>query len=159
MFESFKAWGLEVWKRRKGAGREEVDGIVERALITSASAGVAGSIAATVTTPVDVVKTRIMLKALEEEKKPGAKEVEGLEGVIKAREKLKREGRARGGGGFRGWKVGKEVWRSEGLKGLFRGGTLRAAWTAVGSGLYLGAYEGGRHWLERRRGEKGRDVF
>lgn len=50
-----------------------------------------------------------------------------------------------------GWAVGREVWRSEGMRGLFRGGALRSLWTAVGSGLYLGAYESGRRYLEERR--------
>ena len=34
-----------------------------------------------------------------------------------------------------------------GVKGLFRGGLLRAAWTALGSGLYLGVYESGKDYL------------
>lgn len=34
--------------------------------------------------------------------------------------------------------IGKEVFRTEGLKGLYRGGLLRSLWTAVGGGLYLG---------------------
>jgi solute carrier family 25 (mitochondrial S-adenosylmethionine transporter), member 26 len=43
-----------------------------------------------------------------------------------------------------------------GVKGLFRGGTLRAAWTALSSGLYLGVYESGRVWLgdQRRSAEE-----
>jgi solute carrier family 25 S-adenosylmethionine transporter 26 len=77
-----------------------------------------------------------------------------LEIVVKAREK------AKGQKDLSGWRIGKDVWRKEGLKGLFRGGLLRAVWTAMGSGLYLGVYEGGRHWLERRRGEdEDGDVF
>ncbi len=50
-----------------------------------------------------------------------------------------------------GWAVGKEILRTEGVKGLFRGGALRGAWTALGSGLYLGVYESGRRYLEGRR--------
>lgn len=47
--------------------------------------------------------------------------------------------------------VAREVFRENGVKGLFRGGSLRAAWTALGSGLYLGVYETGKGFLEERR--------
>ena len=47
--------------------------------------------------------------------------------------------------------IGREVWRTEGTRGLFRGGALRGVWTALGSGLYLGVYESGRSYLEDRR--------
>ena len=77
--------------------------------------------AAVVTTPVDVVKTRVMLRAGEE----------GRRGS--------------------GWAVEREVWAKEGVRGLWRGGALRGVWTAVGSGLYLGVYEVGRVWLGERR--------
>jgi solute carrier family 25 (mitochondrial S-adenosylmethionine transporter), member 26 len=151
MFERLKTYFLEIRKRRKD-GRE-VDGIMERAVITSASAGIAGSIAAVATTPIDVVKTRIMLQALQgkdsggKKGRSGADGIKGLEDIVKARDKAK-------GRKLSVWKVGMDVWKDEGMRGLFRGGLLRAVWTAVGSGLYLGAYESGRHWLERRRGNK-----
>ena len=57
---------------------------------------------------------------------------------------------ARGGRGG-GLAVGREILRTEGVKGLFRGGALRGVWTALGSGLYLGVYESGRRYLEERR--------
>jgi hypothetical protein len=43
--------------------------------------------------------------------------------------------------------VAYEVLNESGIKGLFRGATLRAAWTALGSGLYLAVYESGRVYL------------
>ena len=109
-----------------------------------------------VTTPVDVVKTRIMLAAGD-----GEGEAEG--------EKRRGEGGGKSGGKGNGlkdalgglgkkaarkgsWAVGKEVFAQEGVRGLFRGGALRAVWTMLGSGLYLGVYESGRIWLARRRG-------
>ncbi|KAG9244922.1 mitochondrial carrier protein-like protein [Calycina marina] len=115
--------------------------VSERAWTTSISAGSAGSVAAVITTPVDVVKTRIMLSAAGESSEAAAKQ------------KLKREGRAieqltkRKGG----LTVAREVFQESGMRGLFRGGTLRAAWTALGSGLYLGVYESGKLWLEDER--------
>jgi len=81
-------------------------------------------VAAVVTTPVDVVKTRVMLGA-------------GKRRGLTARE------------------VVREVLKEEGFRGLWRGVTLRAVWTMIGSGLYLGIYEGSKVWLKRRREEKG----
>lgn len=94
--------------------------------MTGIAAGSAGAIAAVITTPVDVVKTRIMLAAGDDA--PAA------------------NGHRRGG-----VEVGREIWRSEGMHGIFRGATLRSVWTALGAGLYLGVYESGRKYLERRR--------
>ncbi|KAI5839911.1 mitochondrial carrier domain-containing protein [Morchella snyderi] len=97
------------------------------------SAGSAGCVAAVVTTPVDVVKTRVMLSAL-----------------------------AGGGGGGGGRKrVGEvvaEILRTEGWRGFMRGGALRGGWTAVGSGLYLGSYEAAKVWLRQGREEKERQA-
>jgi len=81
-------------------------------------------VAVVVTTPVDVVKTRVMLGA-------------GKRRGLTARE------------------VVREVLKEEGFRGLWRGVTLRAVWTMIGSGLYLGIYEGSKVWLKRRREEKG----
>jgi len=53
------------------------------------------------------------------------------------------------------WEIGKEIVREKGWTGLFRGGALRAVWTMLGSGLYLGVYEGGRQYLENRREGRG----
>jgi solute carrier family 25 S-adenosylmethionine transporter 26 len=104
----------------------------ERATITGISAGVTGAFAAVVTTPVDVVKTRIMLMAAEEEKKNGAR--------------LSEIG------------VFRDLWREEGIRGLWRGGALRGVWTMVGSGLYLGVYDLGRVYLGKRRGAEVDDI-
>ncbi len=139
---------------RRGAKRPAL----ETAGITALSASLAGAVAAVVTTPVDVVKTRIMLAAGDDAAAGGG----GGSGS-------KGEGRGKGGGdgkkggsggsggsgGIKGkksaWAVGKDILRNEGFKTLWRGGALRAVWTALGSGLYLGAYETGRTYLEDRR--------
>lgn len=93
-------------------------------LVTGFAAGVSGSIAATATTPADVIKTQIML---------GAKGAHG------------------GTGGPSGiMNVTRAVIREEGVTGLFRGGALRAAWSALGGGLYLGSYEVTKLWLGHR---------
>lgn len=126
-------------KERRGTGHGDSQNtlnlVVERIGITGVSAGLAGSIAATVTTPIDVVKTRIMLAA--SDGNTGFKSSSSRKHIRQ-----------------RSWAVGKDVYRQEGIKGLFRGGALRAGWTAFGMGLYLGCYEGGRLFLENRRRDK-----
>src|SRR5207248_9244349 len=104
-----------------------------------------------VTTPVDVVKTRIMLSAIGDERSKNphvVREVAGKESA--SQEKTKR---------WSGFRIGREIWRAEGVRGLWKGGTLRGLWTAVGSGLYLGVYETGRAWLCVRRGKKEGDAL
>ncbi|KAH6663888.1 mitochondrial carrier protein-like protein [Halenospora varia] len=123
--------------------------LLETGMITAISAGSAGSIAATITTPVDVVKTRIMLAAARESSESEAK---------KAVEDAKKQGQSiedlrskKGVARKSSVTVAREIMQESGIKGLFRGGILRAAWTALGSGLYLGVYESGRVWLGDRQ--------
>lgn len=123
--------------------------------MTAISAASAGSVAAVITTPIDVVKTRIMLSAANsdeprvEAQQKAVKEIEAQGRDAKAEiEKAQQAARSGRAGGLA---VGREILRTEGVKGLFRGGALRGLWTALGSGLYLGVYESGRLYLERRR--------
>ncbi|KAH0278970.1 hypothetical protein KCU91_g2085, partial [Aureobasidium melanogenum] len=150
--------------------------LLENGLITAASAGSAGAFAAVVTTPVDVVKTRIMLAAASsaaedqsqttksksnapvdamgrplQSKGEGVKATlqnsnEGLKDAIQNVAKpVSRKGSIQ---------IAREIIADQGvIKGLFRGGALRAVWTLIGSGLYLGVYESGRVYLAQRRGE------
>ncbi|KAI9738666.1 MAG: hypothetical protein M1834_008171 [Cirrosporium novae-zelandiae] len=113
-------------RKRQQRGESKTVSVLERGVITGLSGGLAGSIAAVITTPIDVVKTRVMLAASDEQK-------------------------GKNGGRQGAWQVGKEVLKTEGTRGIFRGGLIRAVWTFVGSGLYLGVYESGRFWLEERR--------
>ena len=144
MFEHLKASILASRKKKRKSqdpdGEEGKESLLARGTITAISAGSAGSVSAVITTPIDVVKTRIMLDAGESHQNPSlASELQ------RARVHRKKNGLA----------VGRDVFAKEGLRGLFRGGTLRAAWTALGSGLYLGVYESGRSWLEDGRIAKG----
>ena len=126
--------------------------------MTAISAGTAGSVAAVLTTPIDVVKTRIMLSAASdgdaqsEARKQVLKQLESQCRDVKA--EIERVNQAMKGRRVGGLAIGKEIAKAEGIKGLFRGGALRAVWTALGSGLYLGVYESGRSYLEGRRTEK-----
>jgi solute carrier family 25 (mitochondrial S-adenosylmethionine transporter), member 26 len=142
-FEKLKTYFMARRKRAKDGA--PVDGMFERAAITAVSGGLAGSVSAWITTPIDVVKTRVMLAAGHEAtRKPDKNKPEGpgwlTEGV---------QGKRKGG-----FAIAGEVLKQEGVRGLFRGAALRGAWTALGSGLYLGCYEGGRFYLEDQRKDK-----
>lgn len=152
MFEYFRG-KLWAWRAQKGSGtatawstsrdgedlQEKVQAsaagsqptssiLLETGLVTGLSAGLSGSIAAVITTPSDVVKTRMMLVR----KRDGA----GIHGAPGGGNTQPEQ---RGGAG--GLEVAKQVFRERGVKALFRGGALRAVWTFIGSGLYLGTYE------------------
>lgn len=151
MFEHLRT-SIHAYRKDKGLATGT---LWETATVTAISAGSAGAIAAVITTPVDVVKTRIMLSASDsvqprgEEQKKIVKEIEAQGKDAKA--EIEKAQQAARGGRAGGLAVGKEILRTEGVKGLFRGGALRGLWTALGSGLYLGVYESGRRYLEGRR--------
>lgn len=130
MFEHIRA---KLWERKGGEPDVWNKNLLDTMLICGGSAGSAGALAAWITTPSDVVKTRMMLFAGD----PGD-------------EKLSREERKRKRGA---WSVTKQVFAERGLRGFFRGGLLRSAWTALGSGLYLGTYETAKVWLKRKKPE------
>jgi len=174
MFERLKT-ALQEWRAQQYSNanhgktrKKEELGIWENGAVTAVAAGVAGSIAAVITTPVDVIKTRIMLAAAEDgpeskntksaqtptneqgskpDSTPAKKLKEGK--VLDALGEHRRTNQQKHHKGS--WEIGKEVVREKGWTGLFRGGALRAVWTMLGSGLYLGVYEGGRQYLENRR--------
>ena len=148
MFEHLKK-SIQIYRKQHGRYSGT---LLETGTITAISAGAAGSVAAIITTPIDVIKTRIMLSAAGEGTDGGmqaAKVVEAHGKDVDA--EIKRAQMEARGGRAGGIAVGREIFRTEGVKGLFRGGALRGIWTALGSGLYLSTYESGRSWLENRR--------
>ncbi|KAI5808907.1 mitochondrial carrier protein-like protein [Peziza echinospora] len=124
IYEALKTrWGVD----RRVAGEGDVGRTVR---VTAMAGAVAGAIAAVVTTPIDVVKTRVMLDS-----KVERKEGEGGGG----------RGRGRGG---RYTEVVREILQESGQRGMWRGVVLRGSWAGLGVGVYLGAYEGAKVWLK-----------
>lgn len=141
MFEHLK----KILRARRKAKGTETGSLLETAVVTAISAGMAGSVAAVITTPVDVVKTRIMLSAAgESDSRDGMKKVDEAKSKGLSAKKLAKE---KGGIRKSSLTIAKEIYKEGGIEGLFRGGAFRGAWTALGSGLYLGVYESGRAWL------------
>lgn len=130
-----------------GGGERKIEkgavtrGLLETGQVNGISAAVSGAISAVVTTPMDVVKTRMMLSAGEERKRKAGDctKVEPAQGQKGATPKSQ---------AMSGTQVARLVYQETGIKGLFRGGLLRAGWTAIGSGLYLGTYEVAKVWLK-----------
>ncbi|PLN79445.1 mitochondrial carrier [Aspergillus taichungensis] len=170
ILEFVKGW-LVSWRevvverrraRHKEQGRQEAGGlrgeegrrfhpIVETALLTGLAASVSGTISSIVTTPVDVVKTRMMLGATSPPSDGKDEGSTGKQAAIQTKQKEKLKKAARRGT----IAMGRQIWAQEGLRGLFRGGAVRSIWTALGMSIYLGFYEGGRLYLEDRRARRG----
>lgn len=156
MFERLK----EAIKDHRNKNGTRSNTLLESGLITAVSAGSAGSVAAVITTPIDVVKTRIMLAAADN----AVKEASGQEaqtgsvkdaikkgnGLVDAMGQAAKKPFARKSS----MQIAQEIMAESGVKGLWRGGALRGVWTMLGSGLYLGVYESGRIYLANRRGDK-----
>ncbi|KAI8623646.1 mitochondrial carrier domain-containing protein [Xylariaceae sp. FL1651] len=149
-FPIFEFVRARMWGRRSGTARDgsgfgtrEKQSLPETGVITATSAGLAGSFAALITTPMDVVKTRMMLAA-------GSADQDIRQGNHERMSNTRSE--ARGHRTQGGLAVAREVVAERGVTGLFRGALLRSVWTALGSGLYLGMYEVSKAWLTRGKG-------
>lgn len=159
MFERLKE-AIKTQREKQGT---RTNTVLENGVITALSAGSAGSVAAVITTPVDVIKTRIMLAAADNTAREAhhhgagsknvASAIKGGNGLVDAMGQAVKKAPARKGS----LQIAREIMAENGFKGLWRGGALRAVWTMVGSGLYLGVYESGRTYLANRRGERIRE--
>jgi hypothetical protein len=160
MFERIR----EAIKRYRDERGIRTNTLLEGGMITAVSAGTGGSISAVVTTPIDVVKTRIMLAAAESaatDRTPGKTPKDVLvdatgKSMQEAKQSLNEvvKNVTKPVSRKTSMQIAREIVQENGVKGLFRGGLLRGVWTMLGAGLYLGVYESGRIWLARRRGEK-----
>ncbi|GAO18503.1 hypothetical protein UVI_02054460 [Ustilaginoidea virens] len=132
-----RAWA---WERRKLHGRKDRPaGVLETGLVAGGSAAVAGAVAALITTPSDVVKTRMMLMAGSGGVGAPGRNASGHDADLGA------------------WSVSRRVYQERGIRGFFRGGLFRSGWTALGSSLYLGTYDAAKLWLRRRKKSLERD--
>jgi solute carrier family 25 (mitochondrial S-adenosylmethionine transporter), member 26 len=130
LFEHLRA---RMWSSRGGEPSDPKDkDLLRVGFVSGVSAGSAGAFAAWVTTPSDVVKTRMMLSA-------------GQDG----NDKGKRQG---------AWAVAGRVYEERGIRGFFRGALFRSIWTALGLGLYLGTYDMAKVWLRRRKPDSGERI-
>lgn len=115
-----------------GAGSSATSHYAKAGLVSGASAASAGAISALVTTPLDLIKTRIMLGPSSGERKGKALQTTRA--------------------------LALDIWRREGLRGLMRGAGLRSTWTAMGAGIYLGSYEAGREWWGDAGKEQAQEI-
>ncbi|WEW60964.1 S-adenosylmethionine transporter [Emydomyces testavorans] len=91
---------------------------------------IAGAISAGLTTPLDVVKTRVML--------------------------ARRGGSTGGVGKVRVRDVVRGIWRDEGFGAFWRGIGPRVAWIGIGGAVFLGSYQRAWNLLEGRQHRKER---
>lgn len=118
-----------MWEAGKGAWSERQSERVgrERGLVTAGESAVLGSlsgaVAAGLTTPLDVLKTRIML----ERKGEGEQRRKGAAALV------------------------RQIAREEGWRGFFRGFVPRVGWISTGGAIFLGTYQWASNTLGEAR--------
>ncbi|KAJ5169781.1 uncharacterized protein N7500_002564 [Penicillium coprophilum] len=124
LYEMFKEDLLKRWKTEKDDVRQQLEATV-------LSAGVAGGCASWFFVPIHVVKTRMRL-AVGEQAGSARSSLKGNPGLPP------RVG---------AFAIARDVLQKEGVAGLFRGSILTCVAAVVGSGLYIGCYEGSKIYL------------
>jgi solute carrier family 25 S-adenosylmethionine transporter 26 len=125
LYEMFKEALLERWQ----TGKSDIG---QQLKATVLSAGVAGGCASLPFIPIDVVKTRMRLAVGEQTSDTRAS-------LKKRKERIPVR--------ISAVAVARDVLLKEGIAGLFRGSVLTCAAGVVGSGLYIGCYEGSKLYL------------
>ncbi|OGM44922.1 mitochondrial carrier protein [Aspergillus bombycis] len=107
-------------ERLRDYGRKQAHLTIGEAAGTAAiSAAVSGCIASVLTAPMDMVRTRIMLDAADTTAPQKKRMINAV----------------------------REIIRTDGPRGLFRGCAVNTFMAAIGSGLYFGLYESAKWWL------------
>ncbi|KJK61447.1 Mitochondrial carrier protein [Aspergillus parasiticus SU-1] len=110
----------KVLERSRDYGKKQAHSTIGEAAATAAiSAAASGGIASVLTAPMDIVRTRIMLDAAD----TTAPQKKRMINTV------------------------REIIRTDGPRGLFRGCAINTFMAAVGSGLYFGLYESTKWWL------------
>lgn len=159
MFEKFKQ--LFKASRAASVGERKPKDIPlwESGIVTASAAGIAAAISSVITTPIDILKTRIMLDAAKSfaNQETGSKVVQAVKegkvadalGSVSGRDTSSTsKSRPQKQSSIA---IAKDIIKDQGWRGLWRGGALRAVFSLLGGGLYLGVYESGRVYLERGR--------
>ena len=110
LWEYFKA----AYSRRQSRLTSRESGLVT-AMESAVFGSVAGAIAAAGTTPLDVLKTRLMLERRETQ--GGADTRQGIVGIV------------------------RQIQGQDGLRGFFRGFVPRVGWISTGGAIFLGTYQ------------------
>ena len=119
---------FSLWERFKAtySERQTVRNGRKQGLVTATESAVfgslAGAVAAGLTTPLDVLKTNVML-----ERREASQSAEGRKGVSG---------------------VLKQVYADKGLHGFFRGFVPRIGWIGTGGAIFLGTYQWAYNTLE-----------
>jgi len=102
-----------LWERLKALWSSKQQGIPLNPIQSAMCGSFSGAIAAAITTPIDVAKTRLMLLQVDANstKKPGL------------------------------MRAISDIYRTEGASGLFRGIGPRVMWISIGGSVFFGAYE------------------
>ncbi|GAA5852173.1 hypothetical protein JCM9279_006921 [Rhodotorula babjevae] len=102
----------------------------------------AGGVAAGLTTPLDVCKTRIMLRQAGTPVVPGPEAGERAARAVEAAAAAKAAGgKARAPRGEGIWATMRGIYALEGPRALFRGVVPRVMWISGGGAVFLGVYE------------------
>ncbi|KAJ5781767.1 uncharacterized protein N7518_010250 [Penicillium psychrosexuale] len=124
LYEMFKEDLLERWRTGKDDIRQQLEATV-------LGAGAAGGCASWLFVPINVVRTRMRLAVGDQigSTRSGLKGNPSLPSRVGA------------------FAIARDVLRKEGVAGLFRGSALTCVAAIVGSGLYIGCYEGTKIYL------------
>ncbi|KAK2063322.1 mitochondrial carrier [Colletotrichum caudatum] len=140
LYESLAAKWLKTLGQKSGRERESM---VQHIQVHTLSAALAGASASFLFVPVDVVKTRMRLAA------GGQASVPHLfpTSIRMQGSAIRHVEHARPRAADGPLRVARDVFRTEGVRGLFRGGGLTCLAAAVGSGVGLGSYEGFKQYF------------